>query len=107
LPLVQAVAWSRMYVRYRENYPAKVALKITFSGEYPCQLCKIVQAAEKERHNLTGIQNESGRTFLLPLPRLAALSLDVPSVLSGHWQEPCLTMPVDMTQPETPPPRLA
>jgi len=106
LPLVQVVAWSRMYSHYRESYSTDVALKITFSGEYPCPLCKIVQAAEKERHNLDGMQNSSERMLLLPLPRLALLSVDKPSVRAGHWVEPSLKMPVEITQPETPPPRL-
>jgi len=107
LPLVQAIAWSRMYAHYRENYPASVALKITLSGEYPCSLCNLVQAAEKERHNLAGIQSESERTLLLPLPRLAALSVDQPPAFVGHWSEPLLQMPVEIAQPATPPPRLA
>ncbi len=107
LPLVQAVAWSRMYAHYRENYSTSVAWKITFSGEYPCSLCKAVQTAEKERHNLDGMQNQSERTILLPLPKLAALALDQPVAQTGQWLEMSIKLPVEIAQPETPPPRLA
>jgi hypothetical protein len=106
LPLVQAVAWSRMYSQYREHYSADVALKITFSGQYPCSLCKIVQGAEKERNNLNGTVTSTYRV-LLPLPQLAAIKVDPPQVQTWSWAEPTMLIPVGSSIPELPPPRLA
>ena len=106
LPLVQAIAWSRMYSQYREHYSADVALKITFSGQYPCSLCKIVQGAEKERNNLNGTVTSTYRV-LLPLPQLAAIKVEPPQVQTWSWAEPTAHILVGSSIPELPPPRLA
>ncbi len=106
LPLVQAVAWSRMYVQYREIYTADAALKITFSGEYPCALCKIVQGAEKERGNLAGTLTSTYRV-LLPLPQVATIKVEPPSMQTWSWAESTKLIPTGALTPELPPPRLA
>ncbi len=96
-----------MYAQYRLHFPADIALQITFSGEYPCPLCKMVVAAEKERHNLDGIQSPLHRTLLLPLPRLARVSVEKPPAQTCHWLVQPPAVPAGFVQPETPPPRLA
>jgi hypothetical protein len=106
LPLVQVVAWSRMYVQYREHYSSSVALKITFSGQYPCALCKIVQGAEKERGNLAGTLTSTYRV-LLPLPQIAAITVERPQGQTWSWCEPTTLVPTGATTPELPPPRVA
>jgi hypothetical protein len=106
LPLVQAVAWSRMYTQYRQQYSSSVALKITFSGEYPCALCKIVQRAEKERNNLAGTLTSTYRV-LLPLPEIAETNVERPQGQIRSWFEPVALVPAGGTVPELPPPRLA
>jgi hypothetical protein len=107
LPLVQAVAWTRMYAQYRETYTPDVALKITFSGQYPCALCKVVQSAEKERNNLAGKLSPAEHVWLLPLPRLLALTVTPPADFSGRWHDLALNLPAARPPPATPPPRLA
>ncbi len=106
LPLVQAVAWSRMYAQYRQQYSSAVALKITFSGQYPCAFCKIVQSAEKERNNLAGTLTSTYRV-LLPLPQVAAITIEPPPAQTWSWVEPMMFVPLSSTTPELPPPRLA
>jgi hypothetical protein len=106
LPLVQAIAWSRMYTQYRAHYSSEVALKITFSGQYPCSLCKIVQGAEKERGNLAGTLTSTYRV-LLPLPQVAAIKVEPPQAQTWSWSEPVAFIPMGETTPELPPPRLA
>jgi hypothetical protein len=106
LPLVQAVAWSRMYAQYRQQYSSAVALKITFSGEYPCALCKIVQGAEKERNNLAGTLTSTYRV-LLPLPQVGEVNMERPMAQIWSWPDSPALVPTGGMAPELPPPRLA
>jgi len=107
LPIVQAVAWSRMYSQYRQHYPAAVALGITLSGQYPCALCKFVISAETERSKQSDLTT---LTFheLLPLPDIHSVVAVAPSPLrSWIWQETKNSLPKNDSLPEVPPPRLA
>ncbi len=45
--VLQCVAWANMIREYSEMVPLPEAVKMTFSGEYPCALCKAI--AEKEQ----------------------------------------------------------
>ena len=44
--VVQAVAWARMYRDNARLMPATEALKLTFSGEAPCALCRLAETAK-------------------------------------------------------------
>ncbi len=46
-PILQCVAWVNMIREYSEVVPLSDAVKMTFSGEYPCEMCKAI--AETER----------------------------------------------------------
>ncbi len=107
LPVVQAIAWARMYSQYRQHFPAGQALQITFSGQYPCALCKIVQSAETARDHCAGLITSSERALLLPLPQLGAISLAAPASRRSIRFEPFVCLPAGFAQPETPPPRVA
>ncbi len=45
--LLQTVAWSRMIVEYSRFSPMQVALKETFDGQHPCEMCKGIQKAKQ------------------------------------------------------------
>jgi hypothetical protein len=106
LPLVQAVAWGRMYTQYREVYNAEASLRLTFSGQYPCPVCKWVAGAQKERDNLAGAAVSSLRV-LLPFPQPADLVVQPTEVPGGGWSELAVLIPSAATRPEVPPPRWA
>ncbi len=44
--VVQVVAWARMYRDNARTMPATQALQVTFSGEAPCDLCRMADAAK-------------------------------------------------------------
>jgi len=106
LPVIQTVAWAQMYSHYREGYGPEDALRITFSGDEPCRLCKFVQDAEKVRGSLDGTMTASFR-ILLPLPPLAAV-LPEPA-MARSWS--LLEMPGQVSSwvlwPDVPPPKVA
>ncbi|MES1168532.1 MAG: hypothetical protein ABUL61_05125 [Oleiharenicola lentus] len=45
--VVQVVAWARMYRDNARIMPATQALQLTFSGEAPCDLCRLADSAKK------------------------------------------------------------
>jgi hypothetical protein len=45
--VVQVVAWAKMFRDYSETMPAEQALKITFDGSAPCNLCHISEKAQE------------------------------------------------------------
>lgn len=45
--VVQAVAWAKMFHEYSQMMPVAEALELTFDGSAPCDMCTIVQNAEK------------------------------------------------------------
>jgi hypothetical protein len=48
--VLQCIAWANMIREYSEMVPFPEAVKMTFSGEYPCALCKAI-AEKKESEN--------------------------------------------------------
>ncbi len=106
LPLVQAVAWARMYAQYREVYNAETSRHLTFSGQYPCSLCKLVAGAEKDRDSMAGTAVSSLRV-LLPFPQPVNLVVQPTEIQNGGWTEPVAFIASATAQPELPPPRWA
>jgi hypothetical protein len=106
LPVIQVVAWAQMYSHYREGYSPEEALRITFSGDEPCKLCKFVQDAEKVRGSLEGTLTASFR-ILLPLPPLTAVLPEQPMARSWSLLELSAPAPLRASWPETPPPKFA
>jgi hypothetical protein len=44
---VQVVAWAKMLHDYSQVMPVPQALRVTFDGSAPCDLCKLSQKAQK------------------------------------------------------------
>ena len=49
-PVLQGVAWANMIREYSEMVPLSQAVQMTFSGQYPCPLCKAI-AEKKQEEN--------------------------------------------------------
>lgn len=45
--LLQTIAWGRMIVDYSHSSSISTALKETFDGEHPCEMCKGIQKAKQ------------------------------------------------------------
>jgi hypothetical protein len=52
-PVLQCVAWANMIREYSAMVPFTQAVQMTFSGQYPCALCKAI--AEKKQSENTKI----------------------------------------------------
>lgn len=44
--VVQVVAWAKMFRDYSAVMPAAQALKLTFDGSAPCDICVVAQSAQ-------------------------------------------------------------
>lgn len=47
--LLQSLAWGRMIVEYSQEGSVKDAVVKTFDGNHPCELCKSLGTARKEK----------------------------------------------------------
>jgi len=56
--LLQSAAWVGMTVSYAQSDSFEVALKKTFDGKHPCNLCKFVKhgKASEQKHDLQKVQ---------------------------------------------------
>jgi hypothetical protein len=104
-PVLQVVAWANMIREYSQMVPLATAVQMTFSGHYPCALCKALAQKNQSEDNNKIAALVSHEKKLLP----AALVMSVPetdnSPLVFRTAQPRLETRSD--SPPTPPPRLA
>jgi hypothetical protein len=103
-PVLQAVAWANMIREYSEMVPLTQAIAMTFSGQYPCELCKIV-AEKKESDNAkvaTLFQHEK-KLFFSGL----RVAVPFPAIFSQDFVIPTQFLVTRAEVPPTPPPRFA
>ncbi len=46
--LLQTVAWTGMVINYSQANPFPEAVSMTFDGEHPCRLCKVIKQGRTE-----------------------------------------------------------
>lgn len=54
--LLQVAAWTGMVVTYSQTVPVKEALAMTFDGQHPCNLCKLVRAGQRSEQQKEATQ---------------------------------------------------
>ncbi len=62
--VLQTVAWSQMLVEYSRKAPIGQAIKETFDGEHPCDLCKGIEKARQSEKKQDAQQVVLKRDFL-------------------------------------------
>jgi hypothetical protein len=48
--VLQCLAWTNMIREYSQMVPLSQAVEMTFSGQYPCELCKIIAQKEQSQN---------------------------------------------------------
>ena len=100
--LLQSIAWVGMLVNYSQSSPIKEALRKTFDGQHPCQICHIVASGKKsERKGQTQTPAKKMELFLVATPRFVFTPEKVALV---GWQPRLNASRLD--SPPKPPPRL-
>src|SRR5467141_4067274 len=101
--LLQSIAWVGMVVNYSQSNSIKVALRKTFDGQHPCQVCHTVASGKKsERKEQTQAPAKKLELFLVTTPRFVFTPDKIALVA---WQ-PGLNARLSDSPPK-PPPRLA
>ena len=101
--LLQSVAWTSMFIAYSQNASLKEALKKTFDGKHPCNLCKVVQEGKKsERKN--DVQKSDNKLDFFCFNEL--LTLESPAPFSCPISKPAFLFH-RTESPPSPPPRRA
>lgn len=104
--VLQAVAWSRMFVGYAQQMSMKAAVRQTFSGEM-CGMCETVQKGKAEQERSPGQAPQQGKIRVLEIVLNSASTLVVPPQRSELGMVPACPAIVGYgrTPPPLPPPR--
>jgi hypothetical protein len=101
--ILQSVAWVGMAVTYSKDASLSVALKKTFDGQHPCQLCKAVAEGKQAEKKKEARKLEIKLDFWSPDGLAGFLPLTPDPVLPGQLNP----RRARSESPPTPPPRLA
>jgi hypothetical protein len=99
--VLQGVAWLKMIHDYSQMVPFTEAVSMTFSGQYPCEICKAL--AEKKQS-----QNDkicSLEKFEKKFPSPVAAGLVTPAATSLSYSSYLNFLQGRSEPPPTPPPR--
>jgi hypothetical protein len=104
---VQVVAWAKMFRDYSRVMPVAQALKLTFDGEAPCDLCTIAETGKDAAREQLPREEALGATdkFVLSIQAAAPFVLTAPDAV---W--PGLDHEAGLLRTESvpvPPPRAA
>ena len=102
--VLQGVAWANMIREYSEMVPFSQAVHMTFSGQYPCAICKAI-AEKKEQEN-------AKLAFLFKQEtKMISTGLEVPALRFASSPQTFLVrkafFQTRSEAPPTPPPRFA
>ena len=101
--ILQSVAWVGMTINYAKETSLTHALKMTFDGQHPCKLCKVVEQGKKAEQKHTTLKAETKLDFFC-ICSFAYLPPALPFTLLSSGDE---VADPRAHAPPTPPPRLA
>jgi hypothetical protein len=102
--VLQCVAWAGMIREYSEMVPLPQAVKMTFSGEYPCALCKVIAEKKQSENSKMAVLVKHEKLISTSAfsyrPRLATIA-------RPFYFEREIFLQTRSDVPPTPPPRVA
>jgi hypothetical protein len=103
-PILQCAAWANMIREYSEMVPLPQAVEMTFSGQYPCELCKAI-AEKKQEENTKFATTFKHEKKVIP-PGLEVKTCSV-TITPQVFATPYSLFQTRSDAPPTPPPRFA
>jgi hypothetical protein len=97
----QVIAWGNMIREYSEMVPLAQAVQMTFSGQYPCAICKAIAERKSAEQQKEVSLLKAEKKF--PLPVVVALA--PPMITDVAYFEPVFAFSSRVESPPTPPPR--
>ena len=101
--VLQCVAWVKMLHDYSQMVPFTEAVTMTFSGQYPCEICKVIAEKKQSENDKICSLEKVEKKFLPPV----AVALARPDATPFQYPSYLSSLQVRSEPPPTPPPRLA
>jgi hypothetical protein len=101
--VLQCVAWVKMLHDYSQTVPFTQAISMTFSGQYPCEICKALAEKKQSENNKICSLEKHEKKFFPPV----AVALACPDVASFEYADYLSFLQARSEPPPTPPPRQA
>jgi hypothetical protein len=100
---LQCVAWINMIHDYSQMVPFTEAVSMTFSGKYPCAICKaLAEKKQSENEKIASVEKYAKKFFAPVVDDVAA-----PSVAAIHYPDFLNALQTRAEAPPSPPPRVA
>jgi hypothetical protein len=100
---LQCAAWVSMIHDYAQTVPLTDAVSMTFSGQYPCEICKAIAEKKQSENDKICSLEKYEKNFLSP----TAFTLTRPTPAPFHYADYLTSLQTRSEPPPTPPPRLA
>jgi hypothetical protein len=102
-PLLQSVAWVKMFVTFSQTDDLKTAVAKTFDGKHPCSICSLVKQGKETEQKQTAQVSKIKIDFFLV--NAEPFLIQVPSLIETTFVVPAHDP--QAASPLTPPPRHA
>jgi hypothetical protein len=100
--VLQCVAWVKMLHDYSQMVPFAEAVGMTFSGQYPCEICKAIAEKKQSENDKICSLEKYEKKFFPPI----AVVLARPKGTPFRYADYLSFLQVRSEPPPTPPPRL-
>ncbi len=101
--VLQSIAWIKMIHDYSQMVPFTEAVAMTFSGQYPCAICKAIAEKQKSENDKLCSLEKYDKKFFPPV----TIALDRPEVVPVAYRISLNSLRSRSETPPTPPPRPA
>lgn len=99
--LLQGLAWVNMIRAYSQVVPLPEAVGMTFSGQYPCAICKAIADHKNSDQQKAFTFDKTEKKFPLPVE----IAIFQPSVSIFSYPDFVSSLLLRSEAPPTPPPR--
>jgi hypothetical protein len=101
--LLQGIAWVKMVHDYSQMVPFTEAVSMTFSGKYPCEICKALAEKQQSADNAMCSFEKFEKKFFPPV----SIQPTTPVSVAVQYGEFVNSFSSRTDSPPTPPPRRA
>ena len=101
--IFQCIAWVTMVHDYAQVVPLGEAVSMTFSGEYPCEICKAITEKKSSDAQKTLVLGKYEKKFFPPI----AMAIAPPAFVTFQHLCAVTLLRFRAEAPPTPPPRRA
>lgn len=99
--VLQCMAWANMIREYSQMVPFTEAVSMTFSGKYPCAICKAIAEKKQSENAGTLVLEKYEKKFFPPIP----VAIANPSASVFQYADSPSSFRSRTETPPTPPPR--